>query len=68
MGRVRRVPREAAGASPLYSRRMTAPAPTAPAPVTTPQSPSLPTPWDFGGGFEIRAGVTVLIEDAEGVS
>ena len=47
---------------------MTAPAPTAPAPVTTPQSPSLPTPWDFGGGFEIRAGVTVLVEDAEGVS
>jgi hypothetical protein len=36
--------------------------------VTAPHSPSLPTPGTLTRGFEIRAGVTALIKDAEGVS
>ena len=60
MGRVWPAPR---GRRLPYSRCVTAPAP---ARVTAPRSP--PHPGTLTRGFEIRAGVTVLIQDAEGVS
>ena len=44
-----------------YSRRATAP-------VTAPQPPSTSPPGASAREFEMRAGVTVLIQDAEGVS